>query len=574
MSKNSFNNSFLEVINNPLFPILDNQLRSGRHICHDDLELYEFLKDKYDELELFYRAYSVELICDPEYYYYLRTKSTSIIPSSTLSELEMLCGKVIAILYMNPERLVKESFFTLQDVYDELVSLVEVERLVKIINPRSTGSDLDKAKLLEKMQSALNRLARMGIIAYPNDNNERKRFKVRQTCLRFGVDARSGDERDLVLENLVARGDIVTPESLKVEEQARAALEQAKAAQQANNPKSATTAKTAEPSTAEQNDHSATTSQSKTSPASKSPTGSNGTKPSDAADADDSELVDLEAADDKVSDYDDHVADYDDSDLDDLDEDFDDDDFDDEDDFDDAEDEDFDDDDDCDDDADLDAADDQDDADFDEDNLDEVAANEADDDNGEFGGDEGELISDDEINYEAPAEKPIRFVTEIDHRYASLGPAAVDPHHRFSQEEAQALRQKLYAIKGPSKHLLDANDDGNSVTQAWQNFVDNGADSDVVTTKTIRLDQDSKGNRSNQSNNGRTTSTNHDSASNNNTASPDNKTNHDNKGKPNPSADKFAIKPPTLKLKPQGSTKQNQDDDAFDDDLLDLSDDD
>lgn len=224
-SKNHLSNKLIEVISNPVFPELDTQLRAGRHICSEDLEKHAFVHEYFEELDKFYRRYSVELIRAPEDFYYLRTKSTSILPSSQLSELEMLCGKILCLLYLSPERLAQQGIFTVQEVYDELISLIEVERLVKLINPRSTGSDLDKAKLQEKLRAALNRLARMGIISFlVKDKDSNNKFLIRSSCFRFGAEVRSGEDVTEAQEKLIRMGEIVTPESLAERERALKAL--------------------------------------------------------------------------------------------------------------------------------------------------------------------------------------------------------------------------------------------------------------------------------------------------------------------------------------------------------------
>lgn len=82
---------------NPLFPALDSQLRSGRHIGIDELDNHAFLMDFQDELELFYSRYNVELIRAPEGFFYLRPRSTTLIPRSVLSELDMMVGKSCVI---------------------------------------------------------------------------------------------------------------------------------------------------------------------------------------------------------------------------------------------------------------------------------------------------------------------------------------------------------------------------------------------------------------------------------------------------------------------------------------------
>ena len=97
--------------------------------------------DFQDELEEFYTRYSVELIRAPEGFFYLRPRSTTLIPRSVLSELDMMVGKILCYLYLSPERLAHEGIFSHQELYDELLSLADENKLLKFVNQRSTGSD-------------------------------------------------------------------------------------------------------------------------------------------------------------------------------------------------------------------------------------------------------------------------------------------------------------------------------------------------------------------------------------------------------------------------------------------------
>lgn len=205
-----------EALAHPLFPVVDTSLRSGKHICTEDADKHLYISEYQLELERFYKRYSVELVRAPEDFFYLRTKSTSIIPSSQLSELEMLCGKVLVLLWLSPERLAQQGVFTPQEVFDELASLVPMERLVKIVNPRSTGSDLDKQKFFEKLRSALTRLARIGIISFlPTKDKTRMKFYVREACFRFGADVRTAENIGEMQQELINSGEAVTEASLK-----------------------------------------------------------------------------------------------------------------------------------------------------------------------------------------------------------------------------------------------------------------------------------------------------------------------------------------------------------------------
>ncbi|QIM63078.1 chromosome partitioning protein MukE [Pasteurellaceae bacterium Orientalotternb1] len=203
-----------QAIANPIFPALDSQLRAGRHISLEALDEHAFLMDFQAELELFYRRYHVELIRAPEGFFYLRPKASTLIARSAMSEMEMLVGKVLCYLYLSPERLAQQGIFSFDDVYDELLNLADESKLLKAINPRSTGSDLDKAKLAEKVGGALRRLQRIGIITRIGDQNSKK-FVISEAAFRFGAEVRTGDDPREAQLRLIRDGEATTPELLK-----------------------------------------------------------------------------------------------------------------------------------------------------------------------------------------------------------------------------------------------------------------------------------------------------------------------------------------------------------------------
>lgn len=203
-----------EAIANPIFPALDSQLRAGRHISLEALDEHAFLMDFQAELEQFYRRYHVELIRAPEGFFYLRPKASTLIARSAMSEMEMLVGKVLCYLYLSPERLAQQGIFSFDEVYDELLNLADESKLLKAINPRSTGSDLDKAKLAEKVGGALRRLQRIGIITRVGDQNSKK-FVISEAAFRFGAEVRAGDDPREAQLRLIRDGEATTPELLK-----------------------------------------------------------------------------------------------------------------------------------------------------------------------------------------------------------------------------------------------------------------------------------------------------------------------------------------------------------------------
>ena len=207
------------AIANPLFPVVDSLLRSGRHIAQEQLDNYAFLADFQDELDTFYRRYNVELIRAPEGFFYLRPKATTLIARSVLTELEMLVGKVLCYLYLSPGRLAQQGIFSVQEVYDELLNLADEGKLLKAVNQRSSGSDLDKQKLAEKVRAAINRLRRLGMLHTVGEQYSGK-FTISEAVFRFGAEVRSGDDPLEAQLRLIRDGEAANPQSLQAERNA------------------------------------------------------------------------------------------------------------------------------------------------------------------------------------------------------------------------------------------------------------------------------------------------------------------------------------------------------------------
>ena len=195
-----------KALSNTLFPGLDSRLRAGRHIASEDLDNHAYLSEFEMVLQSFYQRYNVELVRAPEGFFYLRPRSTSLIGRSVLSELDMLVGKVLCFLYLSPERLAQEGIFSSQELFDELLSLVDEKKLLKLVTLRANGSDLDREKLYDKVKTSLRRLRRIGMIIPIGDTGK---FRVSEATFRFGADVRTGgDVREAQLR-LIRDGEAV-----------------------------------------------------------------------------------------------------------------------------------------------------------------------------------------------------------------------------------------------------------------------------------------------------------------------------------------------------------------------------
>ncbi|WP_192867831.1 chromosome partition protein MukE [Thaumasiovibrio subtropicus] len=195
-----------KAIANPLFPALDNLLRTGRHIGSDDLDNHAYLLEFELELAQFYQRYNAELVRAPENFFYLRPRSTSLISRSVLSELDMLVGKVLCFLYLSPERLAHEGIFTYQELFEELIALADEQKLLKLVTNRASGSDLDREKLQEKVRTSLRRLRRLGMIL---TIGEEGKFRISEAVFRFGADVRTSDDIREAQLRLIRDGEAV-----------------------------------------------------------------------------------------------------------------------------------------------------------------------------------------------------------------------------------------------------------------------------------------------------------------------------------------------------------------------------
>ncbi len=195
-----------QAIANPLFPKLDTWLRSGRHISADDLDNHSFLLEFHEELEAFYGRYQVELIKAPEGFFYLRPRASSEMGTSVLSELDMLVGKVLCYLFLSPDRLASEGVFSLPDLQEELLTLADDRQLLRMVNQRSGGTDLDKRKLLEKMRTSLRRLRRLGMVTALGTGD---RFRINESVFRFGADVRTDEDPRAVQLRMIREGEAI-----------------------------------------------------------------------------------------------------------------------------------------------------------------------------------------------------------------------------------------------------------------------------------------------------------------------------------------------------------------------------
>ena len=148
----------------------------------------------------------MELIKAPEGFFYLRPRPSADIGTTVLSELDMLVGKVLCYLFLSPDRLASEGVFAMGELQEEVLSLADEKQLLRMVNSRSGGTDLDKKKLLEKIRTSMRRLKRLGMIT-PLGNSDK--FRVNESVFRFAADVRSDEDPRAVQLRMIQEGEAI-----------------------------------------------------------------------------------------------------------------------------------------------------------------------------------------------------------------------------------------------------------------------------------------------------------------------------------------------------------------------------
>lgn len=198
--------SLEEVIADEHFPEVDLALRRGRHVGRDDGTVYDYLVDALDHLEPFYRRFGCELVQQADGYFYL-LPSGDRLGRRQLSAGEMLVGQTLALLYLDPATLQHGGLVRREALLQRLAGLVGTETLVRTLNPRRRKFDerIAAETVRTKVGDALRRLAELGFIDVTDDGT----IRLRAALMRFAEPVRDSSDRDVALEQLVRRGEVV-----------------------------------------------------------------------------------------------------------------------------------------------------------------------------------------------------------------------------------------------------------------------------------------------------------------------------------------------------------------------------
>jgi chromosome partition protein MukE len=207
-----------DVILDEAFPEVDLCLRRGRHIDRDDPSLYTLLVDAQGLLETFYRRFGCELVHKTDGYFYLLPTSDRL-GRRHLSQVEMLVGQALTLLYLDPHTVESGGVVTREQLLAQLAGVLGADSLVKTLNPKRRKHDERVAEetVRVKVGEAVRRLATLGFV----DALDESSLRLRPSLMRFAEPVRTAAAPDKALTELMASGELVFAEQTSDDEGAR-----------------------------------------------------------------------------------------------------------------------------------------------------------------------------------------------------------------------------------------------------------------------------------------------------------------------------------------------------------------
>jgi chromosome partition protein MukE len=198
-----------DVVLDEAFPDTDLALRRGRHIDRDDPNFYTLLLDAGALLEVFYRRFGCELVHKSDGYFYLLPTSDRL-GRRHLSQVEMLVGQALTLLYLDPHTVESGGVVTREQLLAQLAGVLGADELVRTLNPKRKKHDQRVAEetVRVKVAEAVRRLAALGFV----DALDESSLRLRPALMRFAEPVRTAAAPDKALTELMASGELVFAE--------------------------------------------------------------------------------------------------------------------------------------------------------------------------------------------------------------------------------------------------------------------------------------------------------------------------------------------------------------------------
>lgn len=195
------------VLEDVLFPEVDVALRQGRHIHRGETERYAFLTEANDYLERWYRRYGCDLVRTADGYFYLLPQVDKV-RRRQLGLAEMLLGKVLALLYLEPATLQRGGVVERTQALQSLTTLVGQENLLLRLNPRRTRRDerTEQENVRKELDRALRVLCELGFA----DRLDEDQVRLQPPILRFAESVRGVSDPHVALAEMIRAGRAVS----------------------------------------------------------------------------------------------------------------------------------------------------------------------------------------------------------------------------------------------------------------------------------------------------------------------------------------------------------------------------
>lgn len=202
--------SLAAVLEDPLFPEVDVALRQGCHVHRDEIDRYALLTEANDHLERWYKKYGCDLVRAQDGYFYLLPLQDKV-RRRQLSVPEMLLGKVLALLFLDPATLQNSGVVSRTQAIQSLVTLVGQETLVQRLNPRRKRRDerTEQEHVRHELDRALRTLCDLGFA----ERLDEEKLRLYRPILRFADSVRDTVDRAEALREMIRCGRAVQLDS-------------------------------------------------------------------------------------------------------------------------------------------------------------------------------------------------------------------------------------------------------------------------------------------------------------------------------------------------------------------------
>ncbi|EYU15488.1 chromosome partition protein MukE [Photorhabdus bodei] len=187
MNENEILNSklfktFLDVLQSPVFPLVDYKLRKGINVLPVDYTLHSFISQAFVPLREYYSCLYLSLCLSNESVYYLLPQRRGQISVERFNELQMVTG--LTIVAMDLEKQIgQDNWFMISQLLERMSHQLSESRLMELFRRRpGQQTQYDLTKIQDEIRKALVIFDRYAFIQLAKDKLS---FQVTPAIYRF-----------------------------------------------------------------------------------------------------------------------------------------------------------------------------------------------------------------------------------------------------------------------------------------------------------------------------------------------------------------------------------------------------